>query len=306
MNDPLKQEPNSAVRPSTGSGRPASTYTRSSMESGAVGTSRDAPLGGASVTDAPTNEARSTSMPSNVPSEKGTQGSETQEVESRTAMSLLAAQEQERSRLAEELHDGPAQALANAIFQTEILDRAVRDDPAAARTEIAALRRMLERELDTLRGYINQLRPSLGEAAGLDNALHDSADALSQRSGLLVDVRLEAPDDELHEAARTVVLRVAQEALRNIDKHAGATRAWVRTFLASGNGGSQWVLEVGDDGRGFDLDSVATNPNRRHFGLRFMQERSDLLGSQLTIQTSPAAGTVVRLTIDPREERSQQ
>jgi signal transduction histidine kinase len=64
------------------------------------------------------------------------------------------------------------------------------------------------------------------------------------------------------------------------------------------------VLEVGDDGRGFDLDTVASHPNRRHFGLRFMRERSDLLGSQLSIQTSPAAGTVLRLTIDPGEERS--
>ena len=65
------------------------------------------------------------------------------------------------------------------------------------------------------------------------------------------------------------------------------------------------MLEVGDNGRGFDLDTVAAHPNRRHFGLRFMRERSDLLGSQLSIQTSPAAGTVVRLSINPREERSR-
>jgi two-component system sensor histidine kinase DegS len=233
------------------------------------------------------------------------------DVDSRIAMRLLAAQEQERSRLAEELHDGPAQALANAIFQTELVDRAVRDNPDGARTELLALRQMLERELDVLRGYINQLRPSLGEAAGLDDALRDSANAMSQRTGLPIDVRLEASDDDLHQAARTVVLRVAQEAMRNIAKHSGATRAWVRTFVMRGGEGatetdSRWVLEVGDNGRGFDLDNVAQNPNRRHFGLRFMRERSELLlGSQLSIQTSPAAGTVVRLTIDPREERDQ-
>lgn len=279
MNDTHEDEPDSVVRPGTGGSGSASTYTRSSMKSGAVGISRDVPLTGA-PSDAPDSDTR-------------------------VAMALLAAHEQERSRLAEELHDGPAQALANAIFQAEIIDRALRDDPASARTEIIALRQMLERELDTLRGYINQLRPSLGEAAGLDDALRDSANAMSQRSGLPVDVRLEAPDDQLHEAAQTVVLRVAQEALRNISKHAGATRAWVHTFVASTTGDRRWVLEVGDDGRGFDLESVAANPNRRHFGLRFMRERSDLLGSQLTIQTSPAAGTVVRLTIDPGEERSQ-
>jgi two-component system, NarL family, sensor histidine kinase DegS len=263
------------VRADTTSSADPSTYTRSSMENGAVGVTREMPAADQS------------------------------DVDPRVAMALLAAHEQERSRLAEELHDGPAQALANAIFQTEILDRAVRADPATARAEIASLRQLLERELDTLRGYINQLRPSLGEAAGLDDALRDSASAMSQRTGLPVEMRLEAADDELHEAARTVVLRVAQEALRNIAKHSGATRAWVRTYTSDAEQGPQWVLEVGDDGRGFDFASVAAHPNRRHFGLRFMRERAELLGSDLTFQTSPAAGTVVRLTIDPTEERSR-
>ncbi len=261
------------LRPRTGSSDDPSTYTRTSMESGTVGVDREMPT-----------------------AEPGEQDGHVQ-------MALLAAHEQERSRLAEELHDGPAQALANAIFQTQIVDRAIRDDPEAARLEVGALRQMLERELDTLRGYINQLRPSLGEAAGLDEALRDSASAMSQRTGLPVELRLDAADDELHEAARTVVLRVAQEALRNIAKHAGATRSWVYTHISDDPAGRHWVLEVGDDGRGFDLEQVASHPDRRHFGLRFMRERAELLGSQLSIQTSPAAGTVVRLTIDPREER---
>jgi len=277
VSDPKRDPADAVVRAGTTSLADANTYTRSSMESRAVGISHDVPV--SEVPDAP-------------------------DVDQRTAMALLAAHEQERSRLAEELHDGPAQALANAIFQTEIIDRAVRDDPAAARTEIAALRQMLERELDTLRAYMNQLRPSLGEAAGLDDALRDSANALSQRSGIPVDMRLDAPDDTLHEAARTVVLRVAQEAMRNIAKHSGATSAWVRTYQTDTAEGSRWILEVGDNGRGFDLENVAAHPNRRHFGLRFMRERAELLGSQLSIQTSSAAGAIVRLTIDPREERS--
>lgn len=268
---PLEEE---VVRARTAGLGAVNTYTRPQMDSGAVGISHDSP-----VTDAP-------------------------DVDPRMAMALLAAHEQERSRLAEELHDGPAQALANAIFQTEILDRAVREDPVAARAEIVALRQMLERELDTLRGYINQLRPSLGEAAGLDDALRDSANAMSQRAGVPVELHLEAPDEELHQAARTVVLRVAQEAMRNIAKHSGATRAWVHTSITGAdNEGPRWLLEVGDNGRGFDYDSVAAHPNRRHFGLRFMHERAELLGSHLSIQTNPAAGTVVRLSVNPREER---
>ncbi len=215
------------------------------------------------------------------------------------ARALLEAQEQERRRLAEELHDGPAQAFANAIFQTEILERAIRENPPMAKAELVSLRQILERELDTLRGYINQLRPSLGEAEGLDEALRDSAAAVSQRSGMPVEVSIGAPGAQLNETARTVVLRVAQEALRNIAKHSGASRAWLVTRFADDPSGSRkWQLEVGDDGKGFDIDVVTAHPNRRHFGLRFMKERADMLGSELTFTSTAATGTVVRLTTD--------
>lgn len=236
---------------------------------------------------------------------EGSAGTNTEDVVERMSMAILQAQEQERSRLAEELHDGPAQAFANAIFQTEILERAIREDPAQTKGELVALRQILERELDTLRGYINQLRPSLDEPEALDEALRDSALVVGQRAGLQIEVTLDAPGAKLHGAARTVVLRVAQEALRNIAKHSGASRAWLATReVDPPDGTRQWQLEVGDDGRGFDIDGVTARPNRRHFGLRFMRERADLLGSALSITTSVAAGTIVRLTIEIGGDRS--
>ena len=287
----MSENERDVVRASTTSEGSPATYTRKSMEHGTLAASRQVQAD-----------------PSSVPE----QGSELAadanplDADPRVAMALLSAHEQERSRLAEELHDGPAQAFANAIFQTQLVERALREEPAEAAAELVSLRTLLERELDTLRGYINQLRPSLGEARGLDEALRDSASAVSQRSGLPIDLRLEAEAIQLHSAARTVVLRVAQEALRNIAKHASASRAWVNTREVSAPDGSRWwMLEVGDDGRGFDVQTVAANPNRRHFGLRFMRERAELLGSSLAIESHHAAGTVVRLTI-ALEERSSQ
>lgn len=279
------------VREGTTSEGGTETYTRTKMDNGTLAASRQVHAAASSGQDDGSEMAAdSTDF----------------EADPRFAMALLAAHEQERSRLAEELHDGPAQAFANAIFQTQLLERAVREEPATAPAELAALRRLLERELDTLRGYINQLRPSLGEAVGLEDALRDSATAISQRTGLPIEVRLDAPGGHLHTAARTVVLRVAQEALRNVAKHAAASRAWISTREASSTDGDRvWVLEVGDDGRGFDYESVAANPNRRHFGLRFMRERAELLGSNLAIESHHAAGTVVRLTIALRAERNQ-
>lgn len=279
------------VRAGAASQDTPATYTRKQMENGPLAANRQV-----QADASPVSEAESASAADATPLE----------ADPRIAMALLSAHEQERSRLAEELHDGPAQAFANAIFQTQLVERALREEPDAAAAELASLRTLLERELDTLRGYINQLRPSLGEAVGLDDALRDSASAISQRSGLPIELRLEAAGAHLHVAARTVVLRVAQEALRNIAKHASASRAWVHTSEGVAPDGSRtWLLEVGDDGRGFDYTTVTANPNRRHFGLRFMRERAELLGSSLAIESHHAAGTVVRLTI-ALEERSQK
>jgi two-component system sensor histidine kinase DegS len=221
-------------------------------------------------------------------------------------LAVLAAQEEERTRLANELHDGPAQALSNLIFQTEVVERAVHMDSESGDKELRALRGMLQAELETIRAYINQLRPPLLEADGFEDALREAAGRLTDHDGIPVEVRLEASPDIIDEPARQVALRVAQEALRNIGKHASATRAWVFTRVERPKLDSEatWLLEIGDDGRGFDVGEVGGRTNRRHFGLRFMRERSDLVGARLSIDTRPAAGTVVRLAIDARGKGS--
>ena len=239
-------------------------------------------------------------MADSSPTESGRRG----EPSDALGRARLEAHEQERSRLAEELHDGPAQALANAIFQTELVERALNQGGEAAVHELRRLRALLQRELETLRAYISQLRPPLNEPEALEEALQDAATSLTEYTGIPVDVRLEAPGASLEVTARNVVLRVAQEALRNIGKHSGASRAWLITRLAGGVPDGAWEMEVGDDGRGFDLAAPAEGQRRRHFGLRFMRERSDLLGAQLSIESGPAAGTVVRLRLSTAGERS--
>ena len=225
-------------------------------------------------------------------------------------MRVLEAQESERARLAREIHDGPAHSLANAVFQAEFVGRLFERDPGAAVTELAALRGLLQRALDDTRGFITQLRPPELDRMGLDDALRDHAETIERSSGLRVALDLQAPVDALSVAEQTVVLRVAQEALRNVRKHADAGRVSVVTRVVSAtddedaSGGSRWVLEVSDDGKGFDVDQVMSDPGwRRHFGLRFMRERAALIGARLEIGSGPSAGTTIRLSID-RAERS--
>jgi len=107
-----------------------------------------------------------------------------------------------------------------------------------------------------------------------------------------VELDLQAPVDELDDAAQVVVLRVLQEALQNVRKHAGARHVWLATRLDDG----RWTLEVRDDGRGFDTDTVTT-PGRRTFGLQFMRERAELVRGRFEVRSRPANGTVVVLDI---------
>ncbi len=207
-------------------------------------------------------------------------------------MRILEAQEAERARLAQEVHDGPAQALSNAIFQVDFIDRIFDTDPRMAQAELRFLRELLRRELGDVRSFLTQLRPPVLAELGLYGAVVDTVTTQASLSGLHIATELGAPTDGLDEPTRTVVLRIVQEALQNVRKHAGATSVVVSTVLEDG----QWVLEVRDDGRGFDTGAVAAR-GRRNFGLQFMRERAELVGAQFEVRSRPEAGTVVRLAV---------
>jgi two-component system sensor histidine kinase DegS len=207
-------------------------------------------------------------------------------------MRIIEAQEAERNRLAQEVHDGPAQALSNAIFQVEYIDRIFESEPMLAQVELGFLRELLRRELGDVRSFIVQLRPPVLVELGLDGSIRDAVETQAALSGLSISTDLSGPTDGLTEAAQTVALRIAQEALQNVRKHAGATNVLVATRLD----GTEWVLEIRDDGRGFDTGAVAAR-GRRNFGLQFMRERAELVGARFEVQSRPEAGTVVRLAI---------
>jgi signal transduction histidine kinase len=207
-------------------------------------------------------------------------------------MRIVEAQEAERARLAQEIHDGPAQTLSNGIFQVEYIERIIETDPALARTELRYLRELLRRELGDVRSFISQLRPPLLDELGLDGAIMDTVAHIATLTGLAIETDLTAPTEVLGDGQKTVVLRVAQEALQNVRKHASAATVAVTTRVD----GDEWVLEVRDDGRGFDVGAVAAR-GRRNFGLQFMRERAELIGARFDVRSRPDGGTVVRLAI---------
>ena len=212
-------------------------------------------------------------------------------------MRIVEAQESERLRLVREVHDGPAQALSNAIFQIDYVERVIVEDLPAAQRELELLGERLRRELGDVRGFMSQLRPPLLAELGLKGSIVDALEAFTAVTGIPVMNDVRADGSQLSESAQTVVLRIVQEALQNVRKHAAASTASVVTRID----GTDWVLEVSDDGRGFDVGSMAAR-GRRNFGLQFMRERAELIGARFEVASRPNGGTVVTLAIPLHKE----
>ncbi len=215
-------------------------------------------------------------------------------------MRIVEAQEAERTRLAREVHDGPAQALSNAVFQVEVVERMLAREPVLAAAELRLLRELLRRELGDVRAFISQLRPPILADLGLEGAIREAAEGMTSLFGIPVDVEVDPGIRELGEAIETVILRIVQEALQNVRRHADARRASIRAAHDDGS----WVVEVRDDGRGFDVGAVAAR-GRRNFGLQFMRERAELIGAEFEVRSRPDGGTVVRIAIPRGEEETR-
>ena len=215
-------------------------------------------------------------------------------------MRIVEAQEAERTRLAREVHDGPAQALSNATFQVEVVERMLGRDPVLAAAELRLLRELLRRELGDVRAFISQLRPPVLADLGLAGAIRETAAASTAMIGIPVEVEVGPELGELDLTVETVILRIVQEALQNVRRHAQAQKAWIRAALED----DEWIVEVGDDGRGFDVGAVAAR-GRRNFGLQFMRERAELIGARFEVRSRPDGGTVVRIAIRRGDEESR-
>jgi signal transduction histidine kinase len=194
----------------------------------------------------------------------------------------------ERNRLALELHDAVSQKLFSLVLTAEAAGTVLGRDDAAARVHVARLQELAREALEELRSLILELRPPELERDGLCGALRKHVELL--RRVHKVEIAL-AVDDAvaLGPGGDREVLRIAQEALTNAVRHAGAKHVGVRL----GADGGSVVLEVSDDGVGFEPSDPELRSRR--LGLTSMEERAARLGGRLEIRSAPGAGTTVRL-----------
>jgi two-component system, NarL family, sensor kinase len=208
----------------------------------------------------------------------------------------INASEQERRRIARDLHDGVVQRLAAVTFSLSALGRrlttgAGASAPTATAPDVEHAAGETRAAMRDLRTLIVEIAPPNLHAEGIDNALRDLLEPLAARG---VATRLVAPHDTALPAATTTLLfRVAQEALRNAGKHAGATHVEVRLH----NRGDHVRLEIDDDGRGFSDDDLESRRRDGHVGLSLLRDLVADAGGTLRVESRPQQGTRIAVEV---------
>ena len=200
------------------------------------------------------------------------------------AQQTREAAEEERQRLARDLHDAVSQTVYSAMLIAEALPAVWERDQDEGRRNLARLQRLVRAALAEMRALLYELRPAALEAAPLGSLLDRLGDVIAGQLQGTVSVRtdgdLDLPPDE-----KLVLYRVTQEALSNIMKHSQATEATVDVVAGDGI----VTLRVADDGKGFDSGGVSPSG----MGIRMMRERLEKAGGSLAIQSTPGRGTTI-------------
>ena len=212
------------------------------------------------------------------------------ELDRRNAMErLLRAEEQERRRLAAELHDDTVQVLAACLVSLDHLEQTVETaDRDRISTVVTAARRTLAAATDRTRRLMFELRPTSLQQEGLAGALRDLADQVGEEAGLKVTVSV--PEERYSYVVEEIAYRTVREAIVNVRKHARAAKLEVNVSEADG----RLCGRVADDGRGFEVAAALERSRRqRRMGLDAMRARLQLASGGVDVRSAPGCGTVV-------------
>lgn len=246
--------------------------------------------------------AQQTAMAVNYLGGTAREGSGVADVAELAGFQILQAKEDERRRLARDVHDGPAQVLANAVFGLEWCKRILARDPSQLEAELENIEHDLRNGLDDVRQFIYDLSPVSFTEVEFAVSLRRYLQKFSQRTGIVADLAISPDLERVPAPVEMGVFRIIQEALQNVRKHSHASQVNVAVAIEN----STLHVTIEDNGVGFDRS--ATPSDGVHFGLVSMSERARLLDGELVIDSEPDGGTKVSLTIplnEPNREMSE-
>lgn len=206
---------------------------------------------------------------------------------------LLAAQEEERQRISRKLHDVIGQTLTRINVRLADLKADSTTNTKQLCREIAGTQRLVEKSVDLVHRFAHELRPALLDDLGLTPALQSFMKASVQDAGIKANLKVSAGIEAASGAVRTMLYRVAQEALTNIVRHAKATHAEVRIEALDGT----ICMTITDDGQGFQVTrNNGAKPHPR-LGLLGMRERVEMLGGTFRVESAPGHATTIRVAL---------
>ncbi len=215
-----------------------------------------------------------------------------EEMRAQLLAKVITAQEEERKRIARELHDETSQSLTSLMVGLRFIEDSA--DNAEVSEKIAELRALTSQTLDEVHHMATELRPSLLDDLGLGAAIRRYVKEYSAKMNINVDSHVDdLSGQRLPSQIEVAVYRIIQEALTNVAKYAEASNVSVVLRYRD----SLLVAVIEDDGKGFDVNKVMASANEKKLGLFGMYERASLIGSTLTIESQPRAGTTIFLEL---------
>jgi len=212
----------------------------------------------------------------------------------RAAASVIQAQEEERKRIARELHDETSQSLTSLIIGIRMVQEVIPDTMPDLRERLKAINEQAHETLNEVHNMAIRLRPSVLDDLGLSAALRSYVKEFIANTGIAVNLQLIAVNERLSAELETVLYRVVQEALTNVARHASARKCQVT--LRRKESSILGIIE--DDGRGFSPQRVMMSEDQgRGLGLHGMKERIELVGGSLEFESRPEEGTTIMLEV---------
>lgn len=206
---------------------------------------------------------------------------------------VLRIQDEERRRIARDLHDGVGQTLTGALLAVSQAVSCPEPLPTACQSGLRDVEGLLQQAVQEVRTVSHLLHPPLLDESGLLSAVRWYAEGFSKRSGIKLTLELDEQTDRFGPDVETGLFRIIQEALTNVHRHSQAEAVHIKITLKKG----RLLLSIQDDGKGIPADALATTPNgRQGVGLSSMRERTALLGGTFNLETN-SRGTLIAVSL---------
>jgi PAS domain S-box-containing protein len=210
---------------------------------------------------------------------------------------VIQAQEEERKRISRELHDVIAQTLSGINIRLAMLKKQAGVNNKGFERNISRTQRLVVESVHSVQQFARELRPAVLDDLGLIPALHSFLKSFTERTGVLTHLKAPPSVEQLNTAQRTVLFRVAQEALTNVSRHAKASRVEVTLQKLP----EAIRIQIKDNGKSFQVQQVLMARGAKRLGLLGMRERLEMVGGSFEIQSAPGQGTAVTAQIPLRK-----